>query len=128
MNKLILSTAALLLVAAASAQTTLTIASVNNPDMVTMQELSTQFEEQNPDIQLEWLFLDEGTLRSRLTTDVATGSGSFDFVTVGAYETPLWAANDWLVSMDALAEQYPDAVVAQLLSHPHQRRLYRRFD
>jgi len=108
MNKLGLTTAALLLAAGASAQTTLTIASVNNPDMVTMQELSTVFEEQNPDIQLEWLFLDEGTLRSRLTTDVATGSGAFDVVTVGAYETPLWAANDWVVSMDALAEQYPE--------------------
>ena len=65
--------AAALLTAGASAQTVLTIASVNNPDMVTMQELSTQFEEQNPDIALEWLFLDEGTLRNRLTTDVATG-------------------------------------------------------
>ena len=97
MKKLVLT---FLLAAAATvwAQTTVTIASVNNPDMVTMQELSTNFEEQNPDINLEWLFLDEGTLRSRLTTDVATGSGSFDLVTVGAYETPLWAANDWLVS------------------------------
>ena len=92
----------------ASAQTTVTIASVNNPDMVTMQELSSNFTEQNPDIQLEWLFLDEGTLRSRLTTDVATGSGSFDLVTVGAYEVPLWAANEWIVSFDQLAEEYPD--------------------
>ena len=108
MKKLLLGTVALLLAAGASAQTTLTIASVNNPDMVTMQELSTNFEKQNPDIKLSWLFLDEGTLRSRLTTDVATGSGSFDVVTVGAYETPLWAANNWIVSVDALAKQYPD--------------------
>lgn len=106
--KAALTATALVATAGASAQTVLTIASVNNPDMVTMQELSTQFEEQNPDIALEWLFLDEGTLRSRLTTDVATGSGSFDVVTVGAYETPLWAANDWLVSVDSLAEQYPE--------------------
>lgn len=90
------------------AQTTLTIASVNNPDMVTMQELSSAFEAANPDIKLEWLFLDEGTLRSRLTTDVATGGGSFDVVTVGAYETPLWAANSWIASIDALAAEYPD--------------------
>ena len=95
-------------VTVASAQTTVTIASVNNPDMVTMQELSSNFTEQNPDIQLEWLFLDEGTLRSRLTTDVATGSGSFDLVTVGAYEVPLWAANDWIVSVDQLTEEYPE--------------------
>jgi sorbitol/mannitol transport system substrate-binding protein len=99
-----------LLLAFTQAQTTVTIASVNNPDMVTMQELSTAFTEENPDITLEWLFLDEGTLRSRLTTDVATGSGSFDLVTVGAYETPLWAANGWISSIDKLAADYPDAV------------------
>ena len=51
--------------------------------------------------------MDEGTLRSRLTTDVATGSGAFDLVTVGAYETPLWAANNWIVSVDKLAAEHP---------------------
>lgn len=111
MKRLFLLVAALLL-GAASAQTTLTIASVNNPDMVTMQELSSQFEAENPDITLEWLFLDEGTLRSRLTTDVATGSGAFDLVTVGAYETPLWAANDWIVSIDSLSEANPELAAA----------------
>lgn len=107
MKKLFISLIALVTASAVWAQTTVTIASVNNPDMVTMQELSTVFEEQNPDINLEWLFLDEGTLRSRLTTDVSTGSGSFDLVTVGAYETNLWAANDWIVSIDQLASEYP---------------------
>ena len=46
-------TFAALAFAGASAQTTLTIASVNNPDMVTMQELSSNFEQQNPDIKLK---------------------------------------------------------------------------
>jgi sorbitol/mannitol transport system substrate-binding protein len=93
----------------AFAQTTLTIATVNNPDMVIMQELSSQFEADNPDIDLEWLVLDEGTLRARVTTDTATSAGSFDIVTVGAYDTPLFGANDWLLSIDSLAAQYPDA-------------------
>jgi sorbitol/mannitol transport system substrate-binding protein len=110
MHRILLALFALVIAAGAWAQTTVTIASVNNPDMVTMQELSAAFEAENPDIRLEWLFLDEGTLRSRLTTDVATGSGSFDLVTVGAYETPLWAANDWIVSIDALAAEHPEAV------------------
>ena len=92
----------------ALAQTTVTIATVNNPDMQVMEQLSGIFEEQNPDIRLEWLVLDEGTLRSRITTDAATSAGSFDVVTVGAYDTPLWGANDWIKSIEALAEQYPD--------------------
>jgi sorbitol/mannitol transport system substrate-binding protein len=105
--KYILASLAFLL-AFTQAQTTVTIASVNNPDMVTMQELSAAFTEANPDITLEWLFLDEGTLRSRLTTDVSTGGGSFDLVTVGAYETPLWAALGWIESVDALNAANPD--------------------
>lgn len=106
-KKLVLLIATLLL-GITIAQTKLTIATVNNPDMVVMQELSTVFEEQNPDITLDWLVLDEGTLRSRLTTDIATGGGSFDIVTVGAYETNLWAANGWIESVTNLASQFPN--------------------
>ena len=108
--KKLASALVLLILGIVAAQTTVTIGSVNNPDMVTMQELSSQFEADNPDIKLEWLFLDEGTLRSRITTDVATSGGSFDLVTVGAYETPLWAANGWISSIDKLSQEYPDDV------------------
>lgn len=108
MKQKLLTVLLALFVPLAFAQTTVTIATVNNPDMQVMEELSSVFEEQNPDIELEWLILDEGTLRSRVTTDAATGGGSFDIVTVGAYETPLWGANGWIKSIDALAEEYPD--------------------
>jgi len=57
---------------------------------------------------LQWLFLDEGTLRSRVTVDAAAGSGAFDVVTVGSYETAMWGAINWLASISALAEQYPE--------------------
>jgi len=98
-----------LLLGFAAAQTTVTIATVNNPDMVVMQELSAIFEAENPGIRLNWLVLDEGTLRSRVTTDAATGAASFDIVTIGAYDTPLWGANGWLFSIDELSARHPDA-------------------
>jgi len=109
LRTLIVVLAALVALGLATAQTTVTIATVNNPDMVVMQERSAVFEAENPDIQLNWLVLDEGTLRSRVTTDAATGAASFDIVTIGAYDTPLWGANGWLQSVAALAEQYPAA-------------------
>jgi len=99
--------AALVVLGLATAQTTVTIATVNNPDMVVMQELSERFEAENPDVELNWLVLDEGTLRSRVTTDAATGAASFDIVTIGAYDTPLWGANGWLLSIAELAAEYP---------------------
>ncbi|MFU8889571.1 MAG: extracellular solute-binding protein, partial [Trueperaceae bacterium] len=90
LRTLFVALAALIALGLASAQTVVTIATVNNPDMVVMQELSARFEAENPDVRLNWLVLDEGTLRSRATTDAATGAASFDIVTIGAYETPMW--------------------------------------
>ena len=68
------------------AQTTITIATVDNDDMIQMQALSSNFTEENPGIELNWVTLDENVLRQRVTTDIATNSGRFDIVTIGTYE------------------------------------------
>ena len=85
---------------------TLTIATVNNGDMIVMQKLSSAFEKANPDIKLNWLVLEENVLRQRVTTDIATKGGSFDVVTIGAYETPIWGKNGWLVPLDDFGADY----------------------
>ena len=54
---------------------TLTIATVNNGDMIRMQKLSDDFTSQHPDIDLEWVVLEENVLRQRVTTDIATQGG-----------------------------------------------------
>ena len=82
--------------AQAAEKTRLTIATVNNGDMVVMQGLSSQFETANPDIELRWVVLEENVLRQRTTTDVASQGGQFDVLTIGSYETPIWARRDWL--------------------------------
>lgn len=43
----------------ADGKTRLTIATVNNGDMVVMQDLSSQFEAENPDIELNWVVLED---------------------------------------------------------------------
>jgi len=88
----------------------ITIATVNNPDMVVMQSFTSEFETQHPNIKLNWVVLPENELRSRVTTDIATGASSFDVVTVGAFEVPLWAENEWIHSIDGLFSEHPDAV------------------
>lgn len=79
--------------------TTLTIATVNNGDMIRMQGLTDDFSEQHPDIQLEWVTLEENVLRQNVTTDISTGGGQYDVITIGTYEVPIWAQNEWLVSL-----------------------------
>ena len=69
----------------------ITIATVNNGDMVRMQKLTDDFTAKNPDIQLQWVTLEENVLRERVTTDIATKGGQYDVMTIGTYEVPIWA-------------------------------------
>ena len=78
------------------AATELVIATVNNGHMIEMQKLTPHFEKAYPDIKLNWVVLEEGTLRQRVTTDIATKGGQFDVMTIGMYETPIWAEKGWL--------------------------------
>lgn len=85
---------------------TLTIATVNNSDMIRMQKLSKTFETEHPDIKLNWVVLEENVLRQRLTTDIATQGGQFDVLTIGMYEAALWGAKGWLEPMKDLPDSY----------------------
>jgi sorbitol/mannitol transport system substrate-binding protein len=85
---------------------TLTVATVNNSDMIRMQKLSKTFESEHPDITLNWVVLEENVLRQRLTTDIATQGGQFDVLTIGMYEAALWGAKGWLEPMKDLPATY----------------------
>lgn len=107
-----LGLASALAIAAASASFaqspsgTVTIATVNNGDMIRMQGLTADFNEKYPDITLEWVTLEENVLRQRVTQDVATNGGQFDVMTIGTYEVPIWGANGWLVALDDLPAEW----------------------
>ena len=90
----------------AYAETTLTIATVNNGDMIGMQKLTDDFTKANPDIKLNWVTLEENVLRQKVTTDIATKGGQFDVLTIGTYETPIWGKKGWLVPLDKLGADY----------------------
>ncbi|MBW4444848.1 MAG: sugar ABC transporter substrate-binding protein [Plectolyngbya sp. WJT66-NPBG17] len=90
----------------ANRKSTVTIATVNNNDMVIMQELSKEFEQANPDTQLKWVVLEENVLRQRVTNDIANKGGQFDVMTIGTYETPIWAKQGWIKSLDNLPADY----------------------
>lgn len=89
----------------ASAET-ITIATVNNGDMITMQGLMGDFNAKHPDITVEWVTLEENVLRQNVTTDISTGGGAYDILTIGTYEVPIWGANNWLVSLNDLPADY----------------------
>ena len=90
----------------ALAETTLTIATVNNGDMIRMQGLMDDFYAKHPDIKVEWVTLEENVLRQKVTTDIATKGGQFDVLTIGTYEVPIWGKQGWLASLNDLPAEY----------------------
>ncbi|PLW75945.1 sugar ABC transporter substrate-binding protein [Cohaesibacter celericrescens] len=84
---------------------TLTIATVNNGDMIRMQKLTGDFTKKTGH-EVEWVTLEENVLRQRVTTDISAKGGQFDIMTIGMYETPIWAKNGWLVALDDFSADY----------------------
>ncbi len=124
-NALCAATALTLVSAAAAQAQTITIATVNNGDMIRMQGYTDVFTEQTG-IEVEWVTLEENVLRQRVTTDITTEGGQFDIMTIGMYETPIWGANDWLVPLDGLSAEYDvnDILPAMRNGLSHDGTLY----
>lgn len=83
----------------------ITIATVNNDDMIIMQKLSPEWEKATGNT-VNWVVLEENTLRQRVTTDIGTKGGQFDIITIGAYETPIWGKRGWLTKLDDFGPAY----------------------
>ncbi|WP_313665001.1 sugar ABC transporter substrate-binding protein [Shinella sp.] len=101
----VLSFGAMVLGSQVALAETLTIATVNNDDMIIMQKLSSEWEKSSGN-KLNWVVLEENVLRQRVTTDIATKGGQFDIVTIGALETPIWGKSGWLTQLDDLGDDY----------------------
>jgi len=103
----------------------LTIATVNNGDMIRMQGLTDDFTKKTGHT-VEWVTLEENVLRQRVTTDITTKGGAFDIMTIGMYETPIWGSNGWLVALDDLSADYNvgDLLPAMAGGLSHEGTLY----
>jgi sorbitol/mannitol transport system substrate-binding protein len=120
-----LAASALALVSTVAQAETITIATVNNGDMIRMQGLTDDFTAKTGH-EVEWVTLEENVLRQRVTTDITTKGGQFDILTIGMYETPIWGANGWLIPLDDLSEDYDvdDILPAMAGGLSHDGTLY----
>jgi sorbitol/mannitol transport system substrate-binding protein len=94
---------------------TITIATVNNGDMIRMQGYTAEFTAATG-VDVEWVTLEENVLRQRVTTDITTKGGQFDVMTIGMYETPIWGKNGWLVPLNDLSAEYDAADILPAMS------------
>ncbi|MGN8158801.1 ABC transporter substrate-binding protein [Salinisphaera sp. RV14] len=95
-------------VTAAQAATQITIATVNNPDMQTMEKLAPVFEKSHPNIKVNFVTLPENEVRQKMTTDIATNAGQYDALMISNYEVPIWAKNGWLVPFNNVPASYDE--------------------
>ncbi|WP_164736466.1 ABC transporter substrate-binding protein [Rhizobium vallis] len=99
------SVACLALAAGMADAEELTIATVNNGDMIIMQKLSPEWEKETGN-KVNWVVLEENVLRQKVTTDIATKSGQYDIITIGGYEAPIWGKQGWLAPVGDLGADY----------------------
>ena len=99
LRHLLAGAALLAATAGAASAATITIATVNNGDMIKMQKLAPKWEAATGN-KINWVVLEENVLRQRVTTDIATKGGQFDILTIGSYETPIWGKQGWLMPLD----------------------------
>ena len=124
-NALLSATAVSLFIGTAASAETITIATVNNGDMIRMQGYADDFTAKTGH-EVEWVTLEENVLRQRVTTDITTKGGAFDIMTIGMYETPIWGANGWLVPLDNLSAEYDAADILPAMAGglSHEGTLY----
>ncbi len=124
-NALRAATALTVMTTSAAYAETITIATVNNGDMIRMQGYTDDFTAKTGH-EVEWVTLEENVLRQRVTTDIAAKGGSFDIMTIGMYETPIWGANGWLVGLDNLSAEYDadDILPAMRAGLSHEGTMY----
>ena len=104
--RLAVAMSALLATPVLTSAQTLTIATVNNGDMIRMQKLTDDFTSKHPGIEVKWVTMEENVLRQKVTTDIATQGGQYDVMTIGTYEVPIWAKQNWLAPLENLGEDY----------------------
>lgn len=103
----------------------ITIATVNNGHMLAMQNLVPEYLEENPNITINWVTLQEGDLRSRVTNDITSGEGNYDIMTIGMYEAPIWGERGWLEPLNFSADyDVPDLLPAMRDGLSHDGQLY----
>jgi sorbitol/mannitol transport system substrate-binding protein len=82
----------------------LTVATVNNSDMVIMQKMAKDYENETG-VTINFVTLPENDLRKKVTEDVSLGAGKFDIVTIGTYDTPIWAKNNWIEPLTPMLDK-----------------------
>ncbi len=105
---------------------TITIASVINPDMQLMRELSSNYTKKNPKVKFNWYFMEENVLRRRILSSLLTGEKLFDTIFVGSIDTIDYAKRGWLSPFEEFPATYEkDDLIKPVIDRlKYQNKIY----
>jgi sorbitol/mannitol transport system substrate-binding protein len=89
--------------ALAQDEKTISVAIVGNPQMEDIASLTPDLFTAETGINVEYVILEEQTLREIVTRDVGAGGEQFDVVMIGMFEAPQFGRNGWLVDLNTYA-------------------------
>ena len=93
----------------------ITVAIVDNPTMKDIQTLTPDNFTKQTGIKVNYVSLNEQTLREQVTKSVGSGAAQYDVVMIGPYEAPQFGANGWLQDLTAMATADTAYDVADLI-------------
>ena len=73
----------------------LNIAIINNGHMINMMSVAEAYTDQTG-IALNWVTLNEDTLRNQVTSAPITDGSQYDVINIGMQEAPFWGAAGWI--------------------------------
>jgi sorbitol/mannitol transport system substrate-binding protein len=82
---------------------TINVAIVGNPQMEDIASLTPDLFTAETGINVNYVVLEEQTLREIVTRDVGAGGEQFDVVMIGMFEAPQFGRNGWLVDLNQYA-------------------------
>jgi sorbitol/mannitol transport system substrate-binding protein len=109
-----------------AASAAIRVAAVKNREIVNLQSSIKDFEASHPGVSVEIFLLPEGELRDAIAADVFSGSGRYDVIAIGTYETPIWAKKGWLRPIVEFPASYDvdDLMPSVKAALSYENRLY----
>ncbi len=74
---------------------------VNNPQMVDIQKLTSQYFTKKTGIKVNYTVLPENDVRDKISQELSSQAGIYDVSTISNYEVPFYAKAGWLTPLDS---------------------------
>src|SRR3954466_4092571 len=88
---------------------------VNNPQMVDLQKLTTQYFTKQTGIGVNFTVLPENDVRDKISQEFSSQAGQYDIASVSNFEIPIYARSKWVAPLDGYIAADPKFDQADIL-------------